>query len=94
MRKLFALLFIFSVVSLGAQEATQTKAPTLSEVQKLRLQLSIKETENAFLRLQAAQETFSSSRAALEAMLKSLEQPGWVLNPDKLEYVAKPQETK
>lgn len=91
MRKLLAVGLILISVTAGAQEAP----PTLTEVERLKVQLATKEMENAFLRMQAAQEVFFKARIALQATITPLQKPGWVLDPEKGEYTPElPKETK
>jgi hypothetical protein len=73
------------------------QAPEVSEVSKLRLQTFAQQAENAQLRKQLAQAQYElgqadydKSHAALEALVRSLQVDGYVLDLQTLTYTAKP----
>lgn len=73
------------------------KTPEVSEVSKLRLQTFAQQAENAQLRKQLAQAQYElgqadydKSHAALEALVRSLQVDGYVLDLQTLTYMAKP----
>lgn len=78
MRIILIALLLFT--PLAAQEA---KAPSLSEVQRLKLQLSLE-------KLRTAKLVFDQAMANTETLMKSLTVDGWQLDPNTLEYVALP----
>jgi hypothetical protein len=76
---------------LSATVQAQPVAPSLTEVQKLQVQLALSRLEAAQMRLQLASDEFQRARLEAQDMLASLDKPGWRLNIQKFEYEVKPE---
>lgn len=77
----FVVAVLVSLTFVSAQE-DKVAAPTLTDVQKLRLQ-------NAVLRVQLAQSELDRVREQANAFIHSLQVSGYELDFERLEYVAK-----
>ncbi len=102
MRALAVLLTLLSLAApVRAQEATPAPdtTPTLSDIQKLQLQTLIQQLEIAQLKAQLAQAEFEKAKGAFDranveasALVKSLRQPGFALDLQRMEYVPLPDD--
>jgi hypothetical protein len=78
------LLRILALVLLMLTVASaQTQAPLLTDVQRLQIQ-------NAVLRVQLAQSELQRVTEAANALIHSLQKPGYTLDLDKFVYVPVP----
>jgi hypothetical protein len=70
--------------------AADAKAPPLSDVQKLQIQNLAQRLELAQTQIRAAQLEYERSAQALTQLVHTLQVPGFDLDLQRLEYVAKP----
>lgn len=76
---------MMALLACGAGQAAGTK-PTLTEVQKLTVQLKIQEFRAAQLQLREAQREAQRTQQELDAALKALAREGWQLDLGTWEY--------
>lgn len=86
------LVVLLALVPLIAQEPTMPKGsvdepPTLSDTERLHLQVTLQNFEIARLRLQLMQHGYEQSQAETQDALRRLEVPGWRLDLQKFVYV-------
>lgn len=75
------LLVCVAVPALG-----QSSAPTVSELDQLRIRVQVQAIEIAQLRAQAAQRDFDQAREQLRVLVAGLERPGYTLDMQTLTY--------
>src|SRR5688500_1979798 len=87
MTRLIAVLFLslFFVAGASAQEkgASLVATPQLTETQKLTIQVAFQSLELAQLKLERA-------RTEAQALMTSLQKPGYLIDLQKMEYVPEP----
>lgn len=91
-RKARAIRLMAMWLCLMAVPVAGAEAPTLTEVQQLKLRASLQTVEIAQLRLQLAQQDFDRARLDTQELLRTLQQPGYRLDLNKLTYVPVPVE--
>ena len=69
----------------------QTSAPTVSDLDKQKVQTLALRIENAQLKAQAAQRDFDQARSDLAALVQSLQREGFTLDLQTLTYTKKPE---
>jgi hypothetical protein len=69
-------------------------APTLSDVDRLKLQNLALAMEVAKLRAEAAQRDYDQARDAARVLLQQLERPGFTFDPSTLTYRPAPAESQ
>jgi hypothetical protein len=74
----------------AAQPPTAT-TPTLTEVERLRIQVALQRLQIAQLRLEGVQREWEEARQALLARLKEVEREGYELDLETLTYRSKPK---
>lgn len=90
-----AVLFCLVLVASGGyvvNSRAEQPMPALSEVQKLQVQNAVQRVELAQLRYVNAASEFEKARGDANALLKSLEREGFVLNLQTMQYEKKPSE--
>lgn len=93
MRRVFALsvgvlMLASTAYSQDAAASTEApKVPELTEVQRLRLQVSAQAAEIAQLRLELAARAFESARAAWTEQLAAAHVDGFTLDLERMVYV-------
>ena len=75
--------------SSGQAPAAAAAAPTLSEMDRLKLTNALQGIELWTLKVQAAAGELQKARADADKLIAALQVPGWVLT-DQLEYVKAP----
>ena len=90
-RAFLVVLVVLLVAPLVAQE--EGLRPTLTEMERLRLQLRVKEAEAAQYKLFIVNQEFKQTQAALQEEIVSLKKPGWIVDPERLIYVPAPPNT-
>jgi hypothetical protein len=83
--RFLAAVLLVAAVTVGAQTP-----PTISEVQRLRLQNLSQRIELAQLRAQAAQREFDAAREELSTLVVSLKVEGYSLDLQTLTYTKDP----
>lgn len=83
MTRLLCVALLVLTAPVLAQDA---QAPTLTEVQRLKVQTLAQRMEIAQLRAQQAQRDFDDARAQLATLLQSLQVEGYVLDLSTLTY--------
>lgn len=78
------------LVALLLAQAPPTKEPTLSEVDRLKLQNVSQRIELAQLRFQAAQREFETARTDLAKLVEALKVDGYTLDLATLTYHKEP----
>ena len=82
--------FLLAATFAFGQGSAVGQAPTLSDVDRLKLQNLALAMEVAKLRAEAAQRDYDQSRDQLRALLRTLEQPGYLLDLSTLTYQPAP----
>lgn len=72
-------------LALGAQEAP----PSLSEMERLKIQVNVQRLEIAQLKAQAAQAEFDKAREDFNRLVLSLQKDGYTLDLEKFIYTKK-----
>lgn len=83
---IFPLLFVALLA--------QPNGPTLTEVQKLQIQVLSQRLEIAQLRAQAAQRDFDAARLEITKLLQTLEVEGYTFDIATLSYTKNPEVKK
>jgi len=86
LKKLAIALILSTTVGLFAQDV---KAPTVSDMQKLKVQNLALRLDNAQLRAQVAQADYEKTRIELTTMIQSLQVEGYDLDLQTLTYTKK-----
>ena len=98
------LVLVTSITFGAAQKITQNNGvvnsvkealgakPVLQQVQRLELQIALKNLENAQLRLNIAQQDVQRAKLAAQSVLRDLDKPGWVISTQTWDYVEAPKE--
>lgn len=89
-----ALFVSVAVRASQEPEASQASAPTLGEVEKLKVQNLAQRLELAQTQIRVAQLEYERTAQALTALLQSLQKPGYDLNLQTMEYTRKPEKTE
>ena len=76
------LLLVFVAVPAHGQSG----APTVPELDQLRIRVQVQAIEIAQLRAQAAQRDFDQAREQLRVLVAGLERPGYTLDMQTLTY--------
>lgn len=71
---------VFALVLLTSLSAQEVSAPVLSELQRLQIQVLVKDLELAQLRAQMAQRDFEATRTKLTALAARLQVEGYTLD--------------
>lgn len=90
--RILIMLAVLMLAALGVM--AQEGAPTVSDVDRLKLQTFAQRREIAQLKAQLAQAEFDRATEAANALLHSLQKPGYALDVERLVYVPTPAPEK
>jgi hypothetical protein len=90
-----AILILWPPIHARAQstpvQPAEATTPTLTEVERLRIQVALQRFQIAQLRLEGVQREWEEARQALLARLKEVEREGYELDLETLTYRPKPK---